>query len=35
MGLGGRDITKESIREVFARISGPQVDAQFIDLKSG
>jgi len=32
-GLGGRDITKESIREVFARLSGEQVDSQFIDLK--
>lgn len=32
IGLGGRDVTKESVREVFERLSGPQVEAEFIGL---
>lgn len=31
-GLGGRSVTKDSIREVFDRLSGDQVPDQFIDL---
>ena len=31
-GLGGRDITKDSIREIFDGLSGEQVDHQFIGL---
>ena len=31
-GLGGRNVTKDSIREVFNRLSGDQVPDQFIDL---
>jgi pyruvate ferredoxin oxidoreductase alpha subunit len=33
VGLGGRDITLESIQSIFKKLSGPQVDAEFIDLK--
>ncbi len=32
IGLGGRDISKDSIREVFKVLSGPQVADHFIDL---
>lgn len=32
-GLGGRDITKNSIKKVFERLSERQVDCEFIDLK--
>lgn len=31
-GLGGRDITKDTIREIFMRLSGDQVSDQFIGL---
>lgn len=31
-GLGGRGINKDSIREVFDRLSGEQVDHQFVNL---
>ena len=31
-GLGGRDVTKDSVREVFDRLSGDQISDQFIDL---
>jgi pyruvate ferredoxin oxidoreductase alpha subunit len=31
-GLGGRDITKDTIREIFDRLSGDQVPDQFIGL---
>ena len=33
IGLGGRDITRESIQNIFKRLSGKQVNAEFIDLK--
>lgn len=32
-GLGQRDITKESIREVFRKLSAKEVSLEFIDLK--
>lgn len=32
-GLGGRDITLESVREVFRRLSAKEVNSDFIDLK--
>ena len=32
IGLGGRDVTKAAIREVFQKLSGPRVDAEFIGL---
>jgi pyruvate ferredoxin oxidoreductase alpha subunit len=32
-GLGGRDITLESIREVFRRLTAKEVNSDFIDLK--
>lgn len=32
-GLGGRDITLESIHEVFRRLSAKEVNSDFIDLK--
>jgi len=31
-GLGGRDITKDTVREIFDRLSGDQVSDQFIGL---
>ncbi len=31
-GLGGRSITKDSIREIFDRLSGEQIDHQFVNL---
>jgi pyruvate ferredoxin oxidoreductase alpha subunit len=31
-GLGGRDVTKDSIRNIFDRLSGEQVDHEFMDL---
>lgn len=34
IGLGGRDITRKSIRQVFDKLSGKQVDCEFIDVKS-
>ena len=33
IGLGGRDITKKSVKKVFDRLSGNQVDCEFIDVK--
>lgn len=33
LGLGGRDISKESIREVFKKLSTKELDGEFIDLK--
>ncbi|HOX54111.1 MAG TPA: transketolase C-terminal domain-containing protein [Candidatus Omnitrophota bacterium] len=33
LGLGGRDITKDSIKQVFDKLSGKQVDCEFIDVK--
>jgi pyruvate ferredoxin oxidoreductase alpha subunit len=33
IGLGGRDITKASISEVFNRLSGKQVDCDFLGVK--
>jgi pyruvate ferredoxin oxidoreductase alpha subunit len=32
-GLGGRDITLESVREVFRRLTAKEVNSDFIDLK--
>lgn len=32
-GLGGRDITLESIREVYRRLAAKEVSSEFIDLK--
>ncbi len=32
-GLGGRDITLESVREVFRRLGAKEVNSDFIDLK--
>ena len=32
-GLGGRDITLESIHEVFRRLTAKEVNSDFIDLK--
>jgi pyruvate/2-oxoacid:ferredoxin oxidoreductase alpha subunit len=32
-GLGGRDITLESIQEVFRRLTTKEVNSDFIDLK--
>ncbi|MCM8783929.1 MAG: pyruvate ferredoxin oxidoreductase [Candidatus Omnitrophica bacterium] len=34
VGLGGRDITKNSIKTVFDKLSGKQTDCEFIDLKN-
>lgn len=33
LGLGGRDITKTSINQVYEKLSGPQVDCAYIGLK--
>jgi pyruvate/2-oxoacid:ferredoxin oxidoreductase alpha subunit len=33
VGLGGRDITKDSIKEVFRLLTGKEKQAEFIDLK--
>ncbi|MCX5656917.1 MAG: pyruvate ferredoxin oxidoreductase [Candidatus Omnitrophica bacterium] len=33
IGLGGRDITKNSVQTVFQKLSGKQTDCEFIDLK--
>jgi len=33
IGLGGRDITKDSIRQVFDKLSGKQINCEFIDVK--
>jgi pyruvate ferredoxin oxidoreductase alpha subunit len=33
LGLGGRDITKTSIREVYEKLLGPQTDCAFMGLK--
>lgn len=32
-GLGGRDITQETIAEIFIKLEGPQKDLEFIDIK--
>jgi len=32
-GLGGRDITRETIKEIFKKLSRKQVNVEFIDLK--
>ena len=34
IGLGGRDVSKDSIRRVFEELSGPEVSAKFIDVKT-
>ncbi len=34
VGLGGRDITLKSINDVYERLSGKQVDCEFIGLKT-
>jgi pyruvate ferredoxin oxidoreductase alpha subunit len=33
VGLGGRDITKESVKEIFTLLSAREIPAEFIDLK--
>jgi pyruvate ferredoxin oxidoreductase alpha subunit len=33
VGLGGRDITKDSIKEIFRLLTGKEKQAEFIDLK--
>jgi pyruvate ferredoxin oxidoreductase alpha subunit len=33
IGLGGRDITKNSVNVVFDKLSGKQTDCEFVDLK--
>lgn len=33
IGLGGRDITKNSVQTVFQKLSGKQTDCEFVDLK--
>jgi pyruvate ferredoxin oxidoreductase alpha subunit len=33
VGLGGRDITKNSIKEVFRMLTAKELDGEFIDLK--
>jgi pyruvate/2-oxoacid:ferredoxin oxidoreductase alpha subunit len=33
VGLGGRDITKDSIREVIKLLNGRERNGEFIDLK--
>lgn len=33
IGLGGRDINMNSMKQVFDKLSGPQVDCEFIDVK--
>ena len=33
VGLGGRDITKDSIKEIFSLMTGKEKAAEFIDLK--
>jgi pyruvate ferredoxin oxidoreductase alpha subunit len=32
VGLGGRDITKDSIRQIYKQLSGKPVESEFIDL---
>ena len=32
-GLGGRDITLESVQEIFRRLTAKEVNSDFIDLK--
>ncbi len=32
-GLGGRDITLESVREIFAKLNAKEINLEFIDLK--
>ena len=32
IGLGGRDVTKNSIKTVFSKLAGKQTDCEFIDL---
>jgi pyruvate ferredoxin oxidoreductase alpha subunit len=34
IGLGGRDISKDAIRRVFEELSGPEVPAKFMDVKT-
>jgi hypothetical protein len=33
VGLGGRDITQESIKEIFKKLTSKEVAAEYIDLK--
>lgn len=33
MGLGGRDITRDSIKEVFKRLTAKEISEEYIDLK--
>ena len=33
VGLGGRDITRESIKEIFRLLTGKEKQGEFIDLK--
>ena len=33
-GLGGRDITPDTIKDIFQQLAGPEVSSQFIGLKS-
>jgi pyruvate ferredoxin oxidoreductase alpha subunit len=33
VGLGGRDITKDSIKEIFRRLTATEIACEFIDLK--
>ncbi|MEW5758757.1 MAG: pyruvate ferredoxin oxidoreductase [Candidatus Omnitrophota bacterium] len=33
LGLGGRDISKDSIKEIFRKLSVKELDGEFIDLK--
>ncbi|KPJ62247.1 MAG: pyruvate ferredoxin oxidoreductase [Planctomycetes bacterium DG_23] len=34
IGLGGRDVSKDSIRRVFEELRGPQTPAKFMDVKT-
>jgi hypothetical protein len=33
VGLGGRDITKDSVKEIFRLLTGKEKQGEFIDLK--
>ena len=33
VGLGGRDITKDSVKEIFSALTGKEKTCEFIDLK--
>jgi hypothetical protein len=32
-GLGGRDITLDSVKEIFTKLTAKEVNLEFIDLK--